>query len=377
MKILFLIDPNSIHDIKWVKYFSLQSTYKCYFICREHHYSMQIVEEINENFGIIFLGNVKYFSISKPLNTIKQSLFIKNLIKKYNIDLFHIQYAEPNALWTLLKPIIKVPIIITCRGTDVLKTIPEHFAKKDLLNQIVKCLYKLAFIKSDWITVTSQRQMESIKKFSGRQKNISIIRTGVAIDEIKKDNSQFFRKEITKSFILFPRYIKPLYNHEFCLKAVEKLPKRIKDGYQMVFIGKDSGDISYQRSLIEMMSLSKSVEYIFLPKLQQKEISELYKRASLIVMTPLSDGSPVSAMEALILNKNVILGPLEYDKDIFDNPLIHKMNSWHIDELIDKIERCLFIKNKVKLDERITSLLDSSKNMRKLEYIYYRLKASE
>ena len=55
-------------------------------------------------------------------------------------------------------------------------------------------------------------------------------------------------------------------------------------------------------------------------------------------MTPKSDGSPVSGMEAIALNKKLILGPLEYDRDIFSEPNVFYLNSWSTIELSSLIE---------------------------------------
>ncbi len=373
MKILFLIDPNSIHDIKWAKYFSMQSDFECYFICRKHHYSKHIVEEVKSDFGLTFLGTVDYFSTIRPIATLRQFFFLHNILKQYQIKLFHIQYAEPNALWVLIKYIINIKVIITSRGTDVLKTIPSHFAKNDLLNQIVKSFYLIAFKKADWITVTSQKQWDSIKRFSGRKNKYSIIRTGVEIDELSKDTTQFFRNEITKPFILFPRYIKPLYNHEFCLSAIKELPPTIKKKYQMIFVGKNGGDLNYQKQLIELMINMPDVEFVFLPKLDQLELWELYKRTDLVVMTPVSDGSPVSGMEALSLNKKLILGPIEYDENIFKNDNTYKIKEWDNIALTKLMENALKNQRVDIFSKNFLDEIDYKENMKKLSTIYYEL----
>lgn len=374
MIILYLIDPNSIHDQKWIAKFAQDSKKKCFFICRENHYNKEFIERFENDFNIKFVGTVDYFSFIRIGHSIKQLLGIKKIFKEQNIQLFHIQYAEPNALWVLFRAYLGIPMVITCRGTDVLKTIPSHFAKKDFFNRLISWAYKRAFVNADWITVTSQSQLEAVKKFSGRSDKISIIRTGVNLKQIKADTSAHFPKEINKPYILFPRYIKPIYNHEFAIEALKKLSLDLKQKYQMVFVGKDSGDVEYQNQLIQILKKDSEIDFLFLEKQQQKVIWELYKKADLIMMTPRSDGSPVSGMEAIALGKKLILGPLNYDQDIFNFSTCYKLKNWDTEELKDLIESLLNIEKTNKIDD--LSIIDFDANMEKVNSIYTNLENS-
>lgn len=371
MNFLYLIDPNSIHDQKWIAKFTQDSKNKCFYLCRGHHYNKEFTERFENDFNIKFVATVDYFSFIRIGNSIKQLLMIKKIIKEQNIHLFHIQYAEPNALWALFRVYLGIPMVITCRGTDVLKTIPSHFAKKDIFNRLISWTYKRAFINADWITVTSQSQLEAVKKFSGRSDKISIIKTGVNLKQIKADTSAHFPKEINKPYILFPRYIKPIYNHELAIEALKKLSSDVKQKYHMVFIGKDSGDIEYQNKLIELLEEDSGIDYLFLEKQQQAAIWELYKKADLIVMTPRSDGSPVSGMEAIALGKKLILGPLNYDQEIFNSNTCYKLKNWDTEELKDLIESLLNIEKTNKIDD--LSIIDFDANMEKVNSIYTNL----
>lgn len=372
MRILYLIDPNSIHDIKWVSHFSREEGLSQYFICRETHRNEQAIKALQDDYGVLYAGTIKDFSLIRFYKTLLQIQKIFSLIRKYHIHLFHIQYAEPNALWCLFRWYFKVPIIITCRGTDVLKTIPDHFKNKNLINLLVRPAYRYAFKLADWVTTTSGAQMNSVVRFSGRKNNMSIIRTGVLINELNKDTSSYFPREISKPYILFPRYMKPLYNHEFCIKALALLPQQVKKSRQMVFIGRDSGNMEYQSIIEKLMLETSDVSFVFLSKQSQETLFELYKRADLIVMTPKSDGSPVTAMEAIALKKPVILGPLNYDESIFNPKTCKKLANWEIAGLTDAIVNILQQRSANK-DEISWDDIDRDKNMKQLENIYKNL----
>jgi len=371
MNILYLIDPHSIHDQKWISSFTQDSNYTCFFICRSRHYDEQYIKIFEENYKIQFMGTVDYFSFIKLGRSIRQICTIKSVIKKEKIKLFHIQYAEPNGLWAIFRRYFGVPIMITCRGTDVLETIPNHFAKKDILNRLVSFAYKRAFQLTDWITVTSASQMQSIERFSNITHGISLIRTGVQIHELLTDTSSYFPEEVKKPYILFPRYLKPVYNHEFAIEAIRLLPIKFIREYQMVFIGKDVGDLVYQKELIKALKRIPQINYLLLPKQEQESIWELTKRADLVIMTPKSDGSPVSGMEAIALKKKLILGPLNYDVEIFNNNSTFKLKKWDVMELKELIE--FMLTSDIKNDHNNLTSIDYDSNMDAIKAIYKRL----
>lgn len=373
-RILYFADPNSVHDIKWISFFASEGQIKCYLLPRLSHYNSFMNSGIKkktisdaDNFQI--LSPINDFSIVRFYRTLYDAYLIRRIILKEKIDVIHILYSEPNALWCLLKFIFSIPMIITTRGTDVLKTIPESFEKKDILNRVVAWAYKLAFKQADWVSTTSETQVKSIVHFSGRRSRMSIIRTGVDIKRLQEDTSLHFPLRDSSPFLLFPRQIKPLYNHEFSLAALDLLPARIKEKYKVVFVGKNAGDMLYQERLEKIMNQQKEMKIEFIEEQDFGAICELYKRAALVIMTPRSDGSPVSAMEALICGSKLILGPLEYDSEVFSKAT--RLKRWDISELAATITDALdgLIERPV-LSEGEKNMMDLSSNMRKMIEIY-------
>lgn len=362
--VLYLADLNCIHDTKWISYFIKKRMGKAFLLTRPHQvFTDNSVEELTT------LGSIPDFSHVRFYETLMGAYKIKRLIKKHKIDIIHILFAEPNALWCLFRKYFDVSMVITCRGTDVLFTIPETFKKKTFINYLVAPAYKFAFLRADWITATSECQLESVKKFSGRTNQLTIIRTGVELERLQSDTSHHFPLHDSLPFILFPRYIKPIYNHEFSLAAIALLSQEIKTSYKMVFVGKDSGDLAYQQKLEKLMLEQTDITFEFIEKQSQEALFELYKRASLVVMVPVSDGSPVSGMEALLCGAKVILGPLDYDPAVFSTA-IH-LKKWDTRELAETIIVALTnLQTKSLLTESIKLLMDRNYNMQKMMEIY-------
>ncbi|WKV13428.1 glycosyltransferase family 4 protein [Marivirga harenae] len=370
MNILFIADPNSIHDEKWITYFTNSQGFKTYIIARKPHFVEYSNRDLN---SLPIIKSISDFSFFWIFRTIRSARIIKKTILSYDIDVINIQYAEPSALWCLLRWYFKKPMVITTLGTDVLKTIPEVFAKKNFINKLVGPAYQYVFSKADWVTGTSQRQLDSITEFSGRKDKMTVVRTGVDLERLKTDTRSFFPLKDDKPFILFPRYIKPIYNHEFCLRAIDWLPIKLKKKYRMVFVGKDCGDIDYQNSLMETMSKMTDVDFSFIGKQKQEAVFELYKKSALVVMTPVSDGSPVSAMEVLLCGVKIILGPLDYDQDIYSENVV-RLSSWDPTELSETITTLLDENTEHDpLSPEVSKMMDMKYNMEIVGKIYKEL----
>ena len=171
MNILYLADPNSIHDLKWIRYFSQKKEFKTYILPRYHHNKSFRIN--NQSLDIEVLNYIHDFSILRFYRTLSDAYKIKKIVKRKKIDIIHIIYAEPNALWCLFRRYFSIPMIISSLGTDVLKTIPETFKKRNLINYAVALAYKMAYLTADIATGTSKSQLTSIKKISGGNKKWS------------------------------------------------------------------------------------------------------------------------------------------------------------------------------------------------------------
>ena len=92
-------------------------------------------------------------------------------------------------------------------------------------------------------------------------------------------------------------------------------------------------------------------------------------------MTPISDGTPNSALEAMAAQCPLIISNLNYDKDLFENTCI-KLNSFEVIELKDKIENSLMNYNPELLSNafnKVSALGNRSIEMKKLEEFYLNL----
>ncbi len=338
MNLLFLLDPNSTHNIKRNRFF-VKKGYNVFYIYNRN--PKKITEEKILD-GATDLGSIHCFSILNFIKTVKTFLWLRKVITGYEINAFIIFYAEPNSLWSFFRKWLKIPVVIYTAGTDVLLTIPSFKKKRSLFSSIVYYVYKISLRNADYIVSTSKSQVEAVKKITGKSIKYEIIRTGVDFSLLEENSpNSIVLKTEKKKHILFPRLMKPIYRHEFALEAIKILPKKIKNEYGFIFINNAPVDCPYFRKINLIARQIDDAEILFLPKLPQEKIIRLYKMSSLAVMTPCSDGSPVSAMEAMACKTPVILPPLNYDNDVFNNDTVTFFEEWNPESLALCMEKLL------------------------------------
>lgn len=363
MRILCLVDPNSIHDQKWLR--AIKPHHELFLICRSSHYHSEALSQ-SALLGIELLQPVEDFSIRRCLRTFKNARNIRAIIQEKRIDLFYIIYAEPNALWANFKNYFGCKMMLSTRGTDILVTITNHFREISLINRLVAPLYVRALRRFDQITSTSQSQIRRIHELTSITA-IELVRTGVDVEKLQLDYSKSLPESLQgKNYVFFPRVMKPIYNHIMCLEAIRLLPAALRSSFHFVFVGKDGGNKAYIQEFKQQIGDLRD-HVVFLETQMEEAMISIYQGASLVVIVPTSDGSPVSAMEAMICKTPLILGPLTYDRDLFDGVL--QMSRWDAAELSNLIKGVLDgedTSNKEALKQQIITYGDAAQEMHRL-----------
>lgn len=321
--ILFLANPQSFtHDYKWIK--CLNNHVNCYVIPLKNQYNSISSAELNilEKQNIKVLKPISPFSLLRFYLTLFDLYYLINQIKKYKVQLIHIHYADPSVLWAIFRRLIKKPIFLTTRGTDILVAISNVYKKNNLINYFLRPLYKLAIHKVDHFFCTSENQRFIIQKLFQVTDNVDIVPTGIDWEELQAVNTRLLPKSLElRKYWLFPRGMKPVYNHELSLMSLKLIESKLLYDYKFVFLNKDSSDRAYVNKILSMMNEMPEIDFEFFDSLDHSTMIEIIRNAELIIITNLSDGSPVTVMEAMALKKSIIIPPIEYDVQIFKNLL--------------------------------------------------------
>jgi glycosyltransferase involved in cell wall biosynthesis len=383
MRILYIGTPYSVHDIKWAGFFSAQKDFQVFFIGEKQNIPIGVTElEVREHYqklNITYLGSLSTFSISHPLATITSIFQLQHLIKEHKIDLVHILFAAPFALWGLF---ISCKYLITTRGSDILVVIPElknHSGFKGFYFKLLYRLFTKSFQKANAVTSTSGRQAEKAKELMDIKEPV-VIRTGVDVEKIDLTRgNDLIELELKGSkFIFSPRDMKPVYNLELQTDAIGLLNENILKSYRFVFLKGLSYDKKYFADIqarLEKLKREKGLKYIMLDKLNQQQMAQYYKNASLTIMTPLSDGTPNTALEAMAAHCPLIVPNLPYDDALFNGTCI-KLKSEDANDLATAITTALGNYPKEVIDkafEAVNQFGNRKTEMQKLHDIYLKL----
>jgi glycosyltransferase involved in cell wall biosynthesis len=379
-KILYIANGNSIHDLKWITYFSEQTEkYSCYLLCDTLCELSAQTKITIEKSGVQLLQQIDPISITRPLKTWKAIRHYKKLVKDLKPDLIHVLFATPNALWLNFS---KTAGMITMRGSDILIVIPDLLKQSGLKKIYFGFLFgqfKKAFLNARVVTGTSLPQIEKANElFNGA--NITLVRTGVDVEKISQlDQSELIPDSLRdKEFVFSPRFMAPIYNIEFQLEAIAKLEQKFIERFTFVFIrGKQFDEKYYQLQLKKLQQLKAEINlnYRVIDYLDQPSMWMMLKKTALCIMTPISDGTPNSALEAMAAKCPLLISNLNYDKDLFENSCI-KLNSFEVVELKDIIEDSLTNYNPellINAFSKVSALGNRSIEMKKLEAFYLNL----
>lgn len=345
MKKILYIGYYSIHDYKWIELLAQNHDLEIHFaVENDFEENNNPIKSKFHELQIHIVPSFPSFSLKKLKTTRKTARFLNNYISKHSVQLIHILFATPHAFWCNY---VNIPYIITTRGSDILKVIPELNQGKGLSGLYSKCHYKLlskAFRNSVHITSTSEKQREKVKELFQCDRT-SVIRTGIAVGKMKtKDYRSYLPKQLKGTqYILSSRFFNEIYNQELILEAIKLLPSNIKESYAFVFIKGSNFDVGYSKYIfqcLEQLEIKEGIKFFIFDYLEQDEFAAVTKYASLSVMVPKSDGTPNSALEAMVLKTPLIIPPLDYDADLFNKTCI-KLNSWEPMELSKAMEDAL------------------------------------
>lgn len=344
IRVLYIGDPSSVHDIKWVSYFSTRNDFEAYFLVQEHEMHLLTPErkKFFSELNITIEGPIRSYSLWRFWDNWKSIRKIREIVKRRKIDVLHPLFATPFSLWT---PYVKVSSVITTRGSDIMVVLSNLLKQKGLRKlhgSILSGRFKKAFLQSSALTCTSQGQADRINEVFGTNIKAEIIRTGVNVDEIAQLPPQLKLPSTFegKKIIFLPRYIRPIYRTELQLEALNQLPSEIKHGIAILLI-KGNRTEEFYMSKIQKQLNKIDISYHVFDSLSQQEMWSGFKLSSLTIMTPKTDGTPNSALEAMSAKCPLILGNFSYDKDLFSEEFCFRMKTNSSQELSKLISEAI------------------------------------
>jgi hypothetical protein len=376
MRIAFFADVDCNHGSKWI--IELSARHEVILITHE---SVTDYRLYSKNKSITIYSILpKTYPLRDFILRKKIMRKISKIIKKHHIEIVHSMYAIPYSFWPQLINFKKH--IITTRGSDMLVQYnTEYNNPKNIYTRIVYYFLKKNLHKSlsmaVSITSTSKSQINVIKSIIGDSNKLHLIRTGVNADLfIKNYNST--EEDVQEEFIIFSnRAMAALYNIEIIVQAFEIFKKnneKIKCKLILLNYYGDAAYLNHIENIIQQKGLNLSVD--ILPDQNSIDLAKIYKKANLVVMIPLSDGTPVSAIETMLARRPLIIGNLHYDADLFNENTVWKLHSFDAKELCEKMEE-IYQMNEAEKNTILNNafntayeLADMNKEIKKMELLY-------
>ncbi len=368
LTICFLGSAESIHMLKWVKYFSVKG----------HDVHLISYASLLKNYD---LGDIKFYFIKKifptkiwPFNTLLNLpltlITVKKLIEKIKPNIVHAHYATSyGSIGALLG---FHPFIITAWGSDILLT-PQKFPPS-------KWAIRYNLKKADLITCDAEHMREAMVILGADSRKIKIINFGVDTQKFSPGGkSEWLQKKLgifNSPTIISLRVLEPVYDVRTLIKAA---PLIIKEISQVKFIiAGDGSEKEKLKNLAKSLEISESIRFV--GWISSEELPLYLRAADVYVSTSLSDaGLSSSTAEAMARGLPVVITDFgdnkEWVKDKENGFLVPLKNP---EILAEKI--IYLLKNKEigkKFGERNRKIIEERNNyykeMAKMEEIYKKL----
>ena len=225
---------------------------------------------------------------------------LRNILNKYNIDIFHVPFQS--------SPIygIKKPVIITMHDVQELH-FPEYFNSFERMSRAIG--FKKAIDESDHIIVSFSHVREDLLKyFEIKDDKVSVCPLPLADDwfnssKISSKKELIDRYQIYDNYILYPAATWQHKNHINLLKALKILKDNSKE-VNLVCTGNQTDYFANIENEIISLGLKDNVK--FLGIVSEEDLIGLYHLARLVVIPTLYEAGSGPLFEAMRYNIPVI-----------------------------------------------------------------------
>lgn len=227
---------------------------------------------------------------------------VRKMLKQYDVDFAHFQYMIPPVKNRNCKYIVTIHDVI-------FEEYPKEFSRSYRLSK--KMLYGLAAANADAITTVSKYSKKSIEKFLDVSPDkITVIPNAVSTIFFEAYDKEVSKKNIQNKygfdkFILYVSRFEPRKNHAALLNAYLDL-KLYLEGYSLVLPGHRSLPVKEFDDLLEKLPDDIRKSIFISSTINDDDLLELYRAASLFVYPSKAEGFGICPLEAAALKIPVI-----------------------------------------------------------------------
>ncbi len=302
LTICFIGTAESIHMLKWAKYFSDQG-HRVHLISYLVPVAQYDIAGINLHF-INRIFPIRMWPFNTLLNLPITLIKVKKLIKEIKPDIIHAHYVT--SYGTLASLLGFHPLVTTAWGSDILVT-PKKFWP-------LKFGVKYALSKADLITCDAEHMKEAMERFGAASDKIKVINFGIDTKRFSPgEKDQKLKEKIGLSgykIVISLRNLEPVYDIGTLIRSVPIVLKKVPDT-KFILFGRGSQEEEFKK-LSEQLGVKDSIQ--FLGWASNEELPKYLRTADVYVSTSLSDGGIASSTaEAMACGLPVVI------TDVADN----------------------------------------------------------
>lgn len=273
MKICLIADSTSVHTQRWAQY----------FIQKGDEVHLITYEPSSLDYSGAFVHIIKSPFESLYLSFIPRHLKIYLLVRKLKPDIVHAHFISKFGFHAAFLGFS--PVIMSAWGDDIL-IIPYW-------SRFLWYFTKISLKRADLIYAASEDIRNNIcSKFHITASKVKVNTHGV---DVNLFYSAHVAKSEDKTIILSNRNFYPVYNLETLIESISIVVSEYENVFFLI-IGQGPDE-----KLIKRMVLDKNLSAFvkFIGWCDSQEMSEYLNSADIYVSTSISDGTPVSMLEAM------------------------------------------------------------------------------
>lgn len=238
-----------------------------------------------ERRGKLFVQRISYPKI-KILGVALFWLKLFFSLRKIRPDIIHCQGLQiaPSAL--LAKKFLGLPYLVYCHGSDVY--LPWKF-KSLISEQVLK--------NANAVVALTEDMKKKVEELYNRK--IFVIPNGIELKNFKNLSKDIARQKLKlakeEKFLVFVGTLKQVKGLKYLIEAVKILKGKMPE-MRLLIIG-EGGEKENLQEQVEKLKLKQNV--IFFGKLANEKIPEYMIASDIFVLPSLSEGLPVTVLEAM------------------------------------------------------------------------------
>jgi len=295
MKLCFIANSNTAHTRRWLAYFA----------ARGHEVHIITEHRPESPFLDVTLHDLTATTNIRKLRYILWAVTVHWLVRRLRPDVLH-AHQVTSAGW-LGWAANYHPFVVTPWGSDLYQ-LPQR-------SHLARWLARRALSAADLVTADSADLLAQAIRLGADPGRAQVMQWGVDLITFSPtENRAALRRQLGLGdgpVILSPRSMRPIYRHNVTLAAIPAVRQEIP-GATFVFRDYNADPPDYAAQLkkqAQVLGISDTVRFIG-PIDRYEDVADFYRAADLVVSVPISDGTPVSVLEAFACGTPVIASDL-------------------------------------------------------------------